>query len=96
MIRIFAGNADLKATFKTVALTPTMTVFDLMTLALRRFRVPNPNPNQWYISFLHGDSRKSFSYINSVIIVRDSIKSDSFAPFLPSNLQPPPLFFSFE
>ncbi|KAJ3067130.1 hypothetical protein HK102_007488, partial [Quaeritorhiza haematococci] len=49
VLRIFAGNVDLKATFKSVALTKSMTVTDLMEAALKRFRVPNALPHDYYI-----------------------------------------------
>ncbi|KAI8906211.1 hypothetical protein DFJ77DRAFT_200239 [Powellomyces hirtus] len=58
VLRIYAGNVDLKATFKTVALTPTLTATELLEVALRRFRVPNATPNEFYVSVLHMDARK--------------------------------------
>ncbi|KAI8802721.1 hypothetical protein BJ742DRAFT_831840 [Cladochytrium replicatum] len=56
VVRIFAGNVDLKATFKTVALTKSMTVGELLSASLRRFRVPETSINEYYVSVLHMDS----------------------------------------
>ncbi|KAI8799935.1 hypothetical protein BJ742DRAFT_780911 [Cladochytrium replicatum] len=56
VVRIFAGNVDLKATFKTVALTKSMTVGELLNASLRRFRVPETSINEYYVSVLHMDS----------------------------------------
>jgi hypothetical protein len=59
VLRIFAGNVDLKATFKTVAMTQKdMTGAELLSAALKRFRVENANPNEFFLSYLHMDSRK--------------------------------------
>ncbi|KAJ3012247.1 hypothetical protein HKX48_006366 [Thoreauomyces humboldtii] len=58
VLRIYAGNVDLKATFKTVALTPSLTATDLLEVALRRFRVPNATPNEFYVSVLHMDAQE--------------------------------------
>ena len=60
VLRIYAGNVDLKATFKTVAINKDMIVSELLEAALRRFRVPDANPEEYYISVLHMDSRTFF------------------------------------
>lgn len=54
VLRIYAGNVDLKATFKTVAITRTMTVDQLLEQCLKRFRVEGKN--EYYLSVLHFDS----------------------------------------
>jgi len=56
-LRIFAGNVDLKATFKTVAISPGMVIGELLQQALMRFKVPNAVTSEYYISVIHGDSR---------------------------------------
>ncbi|KAJ3151876.1 hypothetical protein HDU86_006008 [Geranomyces michiganensis] len=58
VLRIYAGNVDLKATFKTVALTPSLTALELLEVALKRFRVPNATPNEYYVSVLHMDAQE--------------------------------------
>ncbi|KAI9103095.1 hypothetical protein DFS34DRAFT_607446 [Phlyctochytrium arcticum] len=58
VLRVYAGNVDLKATFKTVALTKGMTATELLTAALRRFRIPGALPNEYYVSVLHMDSQE--------------------------------------
>ena len=63
VLRIYAGNVDLKATFKTVAITKEMLVSDLLESCLRRFRVLNANADEYYLSILHMDSRKFFVFI---------------------------------
>ncbi|KAJ3037478.1 hypothetical protein HDV00_001653 [Rhizophlyctis rosea] len=58
VLRIFAGNVDLKATFKTVALTHQMTTAELLASALKRFRVPGASTEDWYLTVLHMDSQE--------------------------------------
>ncbi|KND04376.1 uncharacterized protein SPPG_08817 [Spizellomyces punctatus DAOM BR117] len=58
VLRIYAGNVDLKATFKTVNLTKSLTASELLAVALRRFRVPGATPNEYYVSVLHMDSQE--------------------------------------
>ncbi|KAJ3191735.1 hypothetical protein HK101_007448 [Irineochytrium annulatum] len=58
VLRIYAGNVDLKATFKSVALTKDMTVTQLVEVVLKRFRVPGASPNEYYLSLLHLDSQE--------------------------------------
>ncbi|KAJ3037945.1 hypothetical protein HK097_003335 [Rhizophlyctis rosea] len=58
VLRIFAGNVDLKATFKTVALTHHMTARELLGSALKRFRVTGATPDDWYLTVLHMDSQE--------------------------------------
>jgi hypothetical protein len=48
---------DLKATFKTVAVTKQMIVSDLVASALKKFRIPKANVEEYYIGVLHMDSR---------------------------------------
>lgn len=59
LISPFTGNVDLKATFKTVALKKDMLVTDLIQAALKKFRVPDAKPEEFYIGVLHMDSRMS-------------------------------------
>lgn len=68
VLRIYAGNVDLKATFKTVAITKDMIVSELLEAALRRFRVPDANPEEYYISVLHMDSRTFFFLVFCLFI----------------------------
>ncbi|KAI9347408.1 hypothetical protein DFJ73DRAFT_836598 [Zopfochytrium polystomum] len=58
VLRIYAGNVDLKATFKTVAINKNMTVGDLLEASLKRFRVPNASAGEYYLSVLHFDSQE--------------------------------------
>ncbi|KAI8998039.1 hypothetical protein BC832DRAFT_250451 [Gaertneriomyces semiglobifer] len=58
VLRIYAGNTDLKATFKTVALTKQMAATDLLSAALKRFRIPAQNIHEYYLSLLHMDSQE--------------------------------------
>ncbi|KAI9360462.1 hypothetical protein DFJ73DRAFT_83718 [Zopfochytrium polystomum] len=55
VLRIYAGNVDLKATFKTVSLSKTMSAIDLLEQALRRFRVTG-TVEEYYLSVIHMDS----------------------------------------
>ncbi|KAI9193370.1 uncharacterized protein BJ171DRAFT_268071 [Polychytrium aggregatum] len=57
VLRIYAGNVDLKATFKSVALTKdSMSVKQALEASLRRFRVPNTG--DYYLAVLHMDSQE--------------------------------------
>ncbi|KAJ3285931.1 hypothetical protein HK104_009244 [Borealophlyctis nickersoniae] len=58
VLRIYAGNVDLKATFKSVALKNQMTASELVDAALKRFRVPGASVNEYYITVLHMDSHE--------------------------------------
>ncbi|RKO91496.1 hypothetical protein BDK51DRAFT_45614 [Blyttiomyces helicus] len=58
VLRIYAGNVDLKATFKTVALKESTTAIELIDAALKRFRVPGATPDEYYVSVLHMDSQE--------------------------------------
>ncbi|KAI9333339.1 hypothetical protein DFJ73DRAFT_50524 [Zopfochytrium polystomum] len=55
VLRIYAGNVDLKATFKTVSLTKTMTANELLEQTLRRFRASG-SASEYYLSVIHMDS----------------------------------------
>ncbi|KAJ3113284.1 hypothetical protein HDU96_003588 [Phlyctochytrium bullatum] len=58
VLRIYAGNVDLKATFKSVAITKEMNVGELLESALKRFRVPGATASEFYLSVLHLDSQE--------------------------------------
>ncbi|KAJ3220117.1 hypothetical protein HDU67_006873 [Dinochytrium kinnereticum] len=58
VLRIYAGNVDLKATFKSVAISKDITVGELLESALKRFRVPGANASEFYLSVLHLDSQE--------------------------------------
>ncbi|KAJ1554197.1 hypothetical protein HK096_004616 [Nowakowskiella sp. JEL0078] len=76
VLRIYAGNVDLKATFKTVALTKSMTVNELLTAALRRFRVPESSIQEYYLGVLHMDSQeRKLPGTDYVLSILDSLRS---------------------
>ncbi|TPX43448.1 hypothetical protein SeMB42_g04715 [Synchytrium endobioticum] len=58
VLRIYAGNANLKATFKTVAIKHGMLVRDVVEEALKKFRISSANPDEYYIGVLFGDSQE--------------------------------------
>ncbi|KAJ3417437.1 hypothetical protein HDV05_003301 [Chytridiales sp. JEL 0842] len=58
VIRVYAGNVDLKATFKSIAFNKELTTLDLLKQALRRFRVPSESISEYYLSVLHMDSQE--------------------------------------
>ncbi|KAJ3096386.1 hypothetical protein HDU97_005931 [Phlyctochytrium planicorne] len=58
VLRIFAGNVDLKATSKAVAVSKEMNFGELLEAALRKFRVPGAVANEYYLSVLHLDSQE--------------------------------------
>ncbi|KAI9324014.1 hypothetical protein BDR26DRAFT_1015216 [Obelidium mucronatum] len=60
VLRIYSGNVDLSAsaTFKTVGWTQETTVKDLLADTLKRFKVLNPVPGEYYLSVLHFDSQE--------------------------------------
>ncbi|KAJ3413725.1 hypothetical protein HDV05_007628 [Chytridiales sp. JEL 0842] len=58
VLRIYAGNVDLKATFKTVPISVDMTTGQLLDVTIKRFRIPNATPNEYYLSVLHMDSQE--------------------------------------
>ncbi|KAJ3396239.1 hypothetical protein HDU92_003697 [Lobulomyces angularis] len=58
VLRIFAGNVDLKATFKTVAINKHMKISDLLEASVKKFRINNASPKEYYLSVLHMDSQE--------------------------------------
>lgn len=54
----------MKATFKTVAVTEKMVVSDLVGSALKKFRIPKANVEEYYIGVLHMDSRMFWVVVN--------------------------------
>ncbi|KAJ1555809.1 hypothetical protein HK405_012610, partial [Cladochytrium tenue] len=58
VLRIYAGNVDLKATFKTVAVNKDLTFKELLDSAIKRFRVPNASAGEYYLSVVHMDSQE--------------------------------------
>ncbi|KAJ1339303.1 hypothetical protein BSLG_006070 [Batrachochytrium salamandrivorans] len=62
VLRIFAGNVNLDATFKSVAFTETMIASELVNGALKKFRVQGANPADYYISVLYMDSQSSWHW----------------------------------
>ncbi|KAI8620520.1 hypothetical protein BC830DRAFT_1098622 [Chytriomyces sp. MP71] len=54
VLRVYAGNVDLQATFKTVALASETTTRDVLAAVLRRFKLAPPDA--YYLSVLHMDS----------------------------------------
>ncbi|KAJ3388294.1 hypothetical protein HDU84_009879 [Entophlyctis sp. JEL0112] len=56
VLRIYSGNVDLNATFKTVTYTQETTVAQLLDSALKRFKV-NGAKGEYYLSLLHFDSQ---------------------------------------
>jgi hypothetical protein len=57
VIRVYAGNVDLKATFKAVSFNRELTNGQLLETVLKRFRVPQDSFSEYYLSVLHMDSR---------------------------------------
>ncbi len=75
MIRIFAGNVDLKATFKTVAIKDEMTVKDVLDAALKKFRVADNGLGEYYLSILHLDSaEKKLPIDGKLLSILDTLK----------------------
>ncbi|KAJ3013446.1 UNVERIFIED_CONTAM: hypothetical protein HDU68_000699, partial [Siphonaria sp. JEL0065] len=60
VLRIYSGNVDLSAsaTFKTVVWSQETTVQDLLAATLKRFKVQNAAPGEYYLSILHFDSQE--------------------------------------
>ncbi|KAL2916387.1 protein phosphatase regulator [Polyrhizophydium stewartii] len=58
VLRIYTGNVDLEATFKSVSFTETMSASELVEGALKKFRVPGANPRDFHLSVLHMDSQE--------------------------------------
>ncbi|KAJ1557231.1 hypothetical protein HK096_008424 [Nowakowskiella sp. JEL0078] len=76
ILRIYAGNVDLKATYKTVALTNQMTIKELLAASLRRFRVPESSIGEYYLSVLHMDSQeRKLDQDDSVLSVLENLRS---------------------
>ncbi|TPX34854.1 hypothetical protein SmJEL517_g02587 [Synchytrium microbalum] len=58
VLRIYAGNVDLKANFKTVAIKKGMSVRDLVDAALKKFRISNAKDGEYYVGLLFMDSQE--------------------------------------
>ncbi|KAJ3237945.1 hypothetical protein HDU81_008697 [Chytriomyces hyalinus] len=56
VLRVYAGNVDLQATFKTIELKPDTTTLDVLKLVLTRFKLQSHRPEDYYLSVLHMDS----------------------------------------
>ncbi|KAJ3350240.1 hypothetical protein HDU83_009810 [Entophlyctis luteolus] len=67
VLRIYTGNVDLKATYKAVALSTTMTTSDLLDVALKRFRVDNEPSNNYFLSVLFMDSGEKPLDANAIV-----------------------------
>ncbi|KAJ3096733.1 hypothetical protein HK100_005502 [Physocladia obscura] len=58
VLRIYSGNVDLNATFKTVAWSEDSTVASLLENSLKRFKISNAASGEYYLSILHFDSQE--------------------------------------
>ncbi|KAJ3110629.1 hypothetical protein HK100_002970 [Physocladia obscura] len=58
VLRIYSGNVDLNATFKTVAWSEESTVENLLQNSLKRFKISNATSGEYYLSILHFDSQE--------------------------------------
>ncbi|KAI8619224.1 hypothetical protein BC830DRAFT_810494 [Chytriomyces sp. MP71] len=58
VLRIYSGNVDLNATFKTVVWNEETTVETLLAATLKRFKVANASSGEYYLSVLHFDSQE--------------------------------------
>ncbi|KAJ1561090.1 hypothetical protein HK405_004959, partial [Cladochytrium tenue] len=58
VLRIYAGNVDLKATFKSVAVNGNMRFADLLEAAVKRFRIDGAVAGEYYLSVVHMDSQE--------------------------------------
>ncbi|RKP02491.1 hypothetical protein CXG81DRAFT_7542, partial [Caulochytrium protostelioides] len=75
VLRVYAGNIDLKATFKSVEIRDDMTVGELLATAVKRFRVTNA-ANEYYLSVLHMDSQeKPLSEDQNIMVVLQTLRS---------------------
>ncbi|KAJ1569055.1 hypothetical protein HK405_010472, partial [Cladochytrium tenue] len=75
VLRIYAGNVDLKATFKTVAVNKDLTFKELLDSAIKRFRVPNASAGEYYLSVVHMDSRLEERTLPEDANVRELLES---------------------
>ncbi|KAI8614364.1 hypothetical protein BC830DRAFT_391160 [Chytriomyces sp. MP71] len=58
VLRIYSGNVDLNATFKTVVWNEETTVETLLAATLKRFKVADTSIGEYYLSVLHFDSQE--------------------------------------
>ncbi|KAJ3125932.1 hypothetical protein HK100_010532 [Physocladia obscura] len=58
VLRIYSGNVDLNATFKTVAWSEDSTVANLLENSLKKFKILNATSGEYYLSILHFDSQE--------------------------------------
>ncbi|KAJ1553901.1 hypothetical protein HK405_006579, partial [Cladochytrium tenue] len=58
VLRIYAGNVDLKATFKSMAVNGSMRFADLLEAAVKRFRIDGAVAGEYYLSVVHMDSQE--------------------------------------
>ncbi|KAJ3266287.1 hypothetical protein HDU77_001776 [Chytriomyces hyalinus] len=56
VLRVYAGNVDLQATFKTIELKPDTTTLDVLKSVLTRFKLQSHRAEDYYLSVLHMDS----------------------------------------
>ncbi|KAJ1568848.1 hypothetical protein HK405_013117 [Cladochytrium tenue] len=78
VLRIYAGNVDLEATHKAIAIHKDMTFRQLLETALRRFRVLDANPDEYYLSVVHMDSQeRALAEDGNVLEVLDALQHKS-------------------
>ncbi|KAJ3320643.1 hypothetical protein HDV06_005161 [Boothiomyces sp. JEL0866] len=53
ILRVYAGNISLNATFKSVTFNENSTIEDLTRNTLKRFRVPNAVVQDYYLTIMH-------------------------------------------
>ncbi|KAJ3255972.1 hypothetical protein HK103_005779 [Boothiomyces macroporosus] len=53
ILRVYAGNISLNATFKSVTFNESSTIEDLTRNTLKRFRVPNAVVQDYYLTIMH-------------------------------------------
>ncbi|KAJ1555564.1 hypothetical protein HK405_000361, partial [Cladochytrium tenue] len=89
VLRIYAGNVDLEATHKAIAIHKGMTFRQLLETALRRFRVLDANPDEYYLSVVHMDSQeRSLADDGNVLEVLDALQHKSLPGISAARISP--------
>ena len=58
IIRVYAGNIELKTSYKSIKIEEGMTARDILLIAMERFRIPKDTIDEYYIGVIHFESQE--------------------------------------
>jgi len=58
VIKVYAGNIELKTSFKSIKIEEDMTARDVLLIAMEKFRIPKNTVDEYYIGVIHFESQE--------------------------------------